>query len=296
MEYVMKVGRNDPCPCGSGKKYKKCCGKTTHEPPTPSQEPNPFIFNKAIAYKGVIGRQRQDFCIKYIAKKNKDFNLIQRTQIEETTKRGETISCREGCCSCCSLYVEAPIQECEAIVYWLYQNDEVLTTFLQKYPLWRDRIRENGDLFKQCGEFWNTERTADNAQILMPKYDEIQQRYFKQNIPCPFLHNSKCSIYDVRPYLCAAHIAISPREWCDPDSPNKPKVRTAVPLEIMYDCSFYYKNLSQHIIAFMPIAIYEILKVGTLYFSEGRVPGLEHLDREFLADPEVLSVGRSIVR
>lgn len=22
----MKIGRNDPCPCGSGKKYKKCCG------------------------------------------------------------------------------------------------------------------------------------------------------------------------------------------------------------------------------------------------------------------------------
>ena len=21
-----KIGRNDPCPCGSGKKYKKCCG------------------------------------------------------------------------------------------------------------------------------------------------------------------------------------------------------------------------------------------------------------------------------
>ena len=24
---VPKVGRNDPCPCGSGKKYKQCCGK-----------------------------------------------------------------------------------------------------------------------------------------------------------------------------------------------------------------------------------------------------------------------------
>ena len=21
-----KVGRNDPCPCGNGRKYKKCCG------------------------------------------------------------------------------------------------------------------------------------------------------------------------------------------------------------------------------------------------------------------------------
>jgi hypothetical protein len=23
---MLKVGRNEPCPCGSGKKYKKCCG------------------------------------------------------------------------------------------------------------------------------------------------------------------------------------------------------------------------------------------------------------------------------
>ena len=22
-----KVGRNDPCPCGNGKKFKKCCGR-----------------------------------------------------------------------------------------------------------------------------------------------------------------------------------------------------------------------------------------------------------------------------
>lgn len=26
---MSKIGRNDPCPCGSGKKYKKCCAKTS---------------------------------------------------------------------------------------------------------------------------------------------------------------------------------------------------------------------------------------------------------------------------
>lgn len=26
-EPLPKVGRNSPCPCGSGLKYKKCCGK-----------------------------------------------------------------------------------------------------------------------------------------------------------------------------------------------------------------------------------------------------------------------------
>ncbi len=25
---VPKVGRNEPCPCGSGKKFKNCCGRT----------------------------------------------------------------------------------------------------------------------------------------------------------------------------------------------------------------------------------------------------------------------------
>jgi preprotein translocase subunit SecA len=26
-EQYARVGRNDPCPCGSGKKYKQCHGK-----------------------------------------------------------------------------------------------------------------------------------------------------------------------------------------------------------------------------------------------------------------------------
>ena len=26
-----KVGRNDPCPCGSGKKYKNCCGRAADD-------------------------------------------------------------------------------------------------------------------------------------------------------------------------------------------------------------------------------------------------------------------------
>lgn len=26
-ESCKKIGRNDPCPCGSGQKYKHCCGR-----------------------------------------------------------------------------------------------------------------------------------------------------------------------------------------------------------------------------------------------------------------------------
>ncbi len=34
----MKIGRNEPCPCGSGKKYKKCC---LHKAPQPEKAPFP---------------------------------------------------------------------------------------------------------------------------------------------------------------------------------------------------------------------------------------------------------------
>jgi uncharacterized protein YecA (UPF0149 family) len=27
---IKKIPRNDPCPCGSGKKYKKCCWLKVH--------------------------------------------------------------------------------------------------------------------------------------------------------------------------------------------------------------------------------------------------------------------------
>lgn len=41
----MKLGRNDPCSCGSGKKYKNCClGKTEFHPPHPSA-PTPGEIN-----------------------------------------------------------------------------------------------------------------------------------------------------------------------------------------------------------------------------------------------------------
>lgn len=35
----MKTGRNDPCPCGSGKKWKKCCAAVAVAEPAPAAEP-----------------------------------------------------------------------------------------------------------------------------------------------------------------------------------------------------------------------------------------------------------------
>ena len=42
-----KIGRNDPCPCGSGKKYKRCClevdARRAEEMERPAREKQQFV-------------------------------------------------------------------------------------------------------------------------------------------------------------------------------------------------------------------------------------------------------------
>lgn len=68
MDRIRKVGRNDPCPCGSGKKYKKCCGAAGDDPLAGAGDAVYFRLNKEIAYRGKVGRQREAFCRHFIEK------------------------------------------------------------------------------------------------------------------------------------------------------------------------------------------------------------------------------------
>jgi|SRR5690554_2086568 len=48
------IGRNDPCPCGSGQKYKRCCQRSDQlqkESEKQSREPHQLIGSKTIPYK-----------------------------------------------------------------------------------------------------------------------------------------------------------------------------------------------------------------------------------------------------
>jgi tetratricopeptide (TPR) repeat protein len=45
---VMKPGRNDSCPCGSGKKYKRCCGQAAAAAPKARRHDSPATLNPQI--------------------------------------------------------------------------------------------------------------------------------------------------------------------------------------------------------------------------------------------------------
>jgi hypothetical protein len=117
-------------------------------------------LNKEIAYIGHIGKQRIEFCINYIKHKHVLLNRIPQEILKQIKECGEQVTCQKGCSFCCLLYIEANVQECEAIVYYLYQNDNTLSLFLRNYPEWRDKMRQSGDIYKRCEQALNDKRNV----------------------------------------------------------------------------------------------------------------------------------------
>jgi Fe-S-cluster containining protein len=288
---MKKVGRNDACPCGSGKKYKNCC---LPSPEAVKEELDSFALNREIAYKGQVGHLREEFCINFIQNKQEVLKELQKKHNEIALARSSAITCGKGCYHCCVLFVGASIQEGEAIVYYLYQNEGKLYHFLKTYPVWRARIKESGDLFRKQPPGDNKITAGVGGGLQYENIGDLAE-YARLNIPCPFLRDGICSIYEVRPFVCAGLIVTTPAEWCNPRHPEHTRKKT-YQISSTYlpkDRSFYGKDLEKPVWSFMPIMVYNMLEYG-LAGMPG-MAGMESLLYRYIHDPEVQPVIRRFV-
>lgn len=234
-----------------------------------------ILKNRAEAYSGYIGIKRKQFCLDYIKKKKDILQKVRARQIAAVSKSGKAISCQKGCTYCCLAYMQANIQECEAIVHYLYQNRKALLNFIRSYPVWREKLRQNGDIFIICGDSWLQECQPGDSAEKTSALKEMEVEYRRQNLPCPFLSEGSCSIYEVRPFTCAAIVATTPPERCRPESPDSPNTYIISAAEV-FDNVFYYNRIEGTVLAFMPLTVYSILTGG--YQLLAGIPGLEGLD------------------
>jgi Fe-S-cluster containining protein len=196
----LKTERNAPCPCGSGQKYKKCCGAPKGEG---RRQANVIRVNQAVAYKGEIGRKREAFCRDYAVFKKGAIAQLETDLRQEVAAKGQAISCARGCTHCCSVYVFADLQECECIVHHLYHHPETLQHFLASYHDWQERISRFERTFRRIEKVQEKilfgQATGEERRI----FDADLNFYANQVIPCPFLVKNACSIYEIRPHVCA---------------------------------------------------------------------------------------------
>ncbi len=148
---------------------------------------------------------------------------LERQHMESA---GRAISCKQGCAACCRMLV--PLAPPEAFALREY----VLGLPADRQAKIAERLNEvrrqleHQDLWKPLsGVVEAAEPLKDEA------LDPINRAYYALRIPCPFLENESCSIYEQRPAACRELLVTSPAELCQ-DLVNNPVVPLPVPIRI----------------------------------------------------------------
>ena len=130
-------------------------------------------------------------------------------EIQQTTETGQTISCRKGCAACCRMLVPLSVPEAFSLRDYVGQLSADRRTYLL------NRLSDTKDRVKRAG-LWD--RLNDVAEASRPVSDEeldpINQSYYALRMPCPYLENELCSIYEARPAACRELLVTSPAELC----------------------------------------------------------------------------------
>lgn len=210
---------------------------------------------------GPYGAWRRDFC-----RNNREFlvqarNNIYRSLVDTLTSRGEKITCRKGCTYCCFHYVAVPLAHGIVIVDYLYNRKKLLKKFIHNYEKWKNVANDIPDIidYTRGQAFASSMPINDIVAVTRP----LSMRYLAMDIPCPFLANDTCIIYDVRPLSCSGQYSVSPPDWCASATAENAVIYQLVPQDedLMKMLQLAGPQLMTHEVT-LPIMIYKLLTEG----------------------------------
>ena len=119
--------------------------------------------------------------------------------------QGKKVSCTKGCGACCRQMV--PIAEVEArrLAELVRELPEPRRTEVRaRFAAAHRRLEAAGLLEK----LRHPDQWAEGEGF------PLVVKYFQEGIPCPFLEQESCSIYQDRPLVCREYLVTSPAEHC----------------------------------------------------------------------------------
>ncbi len=173
----------------------------------------------------------------------------QELEITKTTRAGKTISCQKGCAACCRPMIPVSPPEAFTLV-------ETINDLPQEH---QNRIKHNLATTKQqlekAGLLHGLQDLIDSPhQITDHDLDILNRTYYAQRLPCIFLENEVCSIYDHRPAGCRGHLVTSPAEWCQ-DMDHNPIEELHIPLRAGTVLSLLWANMNKKPVRLLPLPL-----------------------------------------
>lgn len=147
-------------------------------------------------------------------------------EVQQAVEAGRAISCRKGCAACCRMLVPLSAPEAFALSEYVEQlPPDRRTLLLNHLSDTKDRLIREG-LWDRLNDVAETSQPVSDEEL-----DPINQSYYALRIPCPYLENELCSIYEARPAACRELLVTSPAELCQ-DLVHNPIVPLPVSMRI----------------------------------------------------------------
>ena len=171
---------------------------------------------------------------------------LEEAKVQQT---GQTISCRKGCGACCRVMV--PVSPPEAFV--LKKRFEQLPVphrdrVLHRLSAVKDALNEAGLLGRLV------QLSETRTQLSDEDMEPVNQAYYAQRLPCIFLEDEACSIYDFRPAACREYLVTSPAEFCQ-DMTDPAVKPVSVPFRIATVLSLMWAKLTGSPARLIPLPI-----------------------------------------
>lgn len=136
---------------------------------------------------------------------NRFAEIVVDIAVESSQAEGKAISCKASCGACCRQLV--PLAETEAV----HIADLVRDLPAERRTLVQSRFVQAREVLARSGML---ERLRTPCDIDGEQLTPFGLEYFYLGIPCPFLENESCSIYEDRPISCREYLVTSPAEHC----------------------------------------------------------------------------------
>lgn len=162
---------------------------------------------------------------------------------------GETISCQKGCAACCRMLVPVSAPEAFALKDMIGALPEARRqATLRKVADAKARLEQAG-LLARLTAIAETERQLSDEEM-----EPINRDYYALRMPCPFLENEVCSIYEDRPAACRELLVTSPAELCQ-DMVRNPVRLLPIPVRMSTALGLLWSDLVGGPLRFIPLPV-----------------------------------------
>ncbi|HSN03843.1 MAG TPA: YkgJ family cysteine cluster protein [Nitrospira sp.] len=197
----------------------------------------------------------------------------QALEEQQSIEAGRSLSCKKGCAACCRMLVPVSAPEAFALrdyVQTLPEPERARLT--QRLAVTRTALLAHG-LWKNLIDIGESTSPPDDAAL-----EPINRAYFALHVPCAFLEQEVCTIYEQRPAACRELLVTSPAEWCR-DPVTNPVEALPVPVRIGPALSLLWAELTEQPPKLIPLATALDWAERHEQENQPRWPGTQLLDR-----------------